>query len=550
MGTDALAPSDASAPEQLQPQPQPQPPGGHGSSPITAVTPEPPVSACDGPASVGHAPLRRLTRTEYERTVGDVFGVVDNVGSGLAVDERIDGPFASNRSSSVVVVQARQYMDAAERIASKVSLTALDRCDRTVNPSDQACARQFITRVGRRAYRRPLGAVEIERYMTLYQAQWLAEGHDAALRLVVQTFLQSPHLLYHMELQEPAGTQSPGLVRVPAYALAARLAYFLWSSAPDDVLLDAAARGELDTDAGLLRQAQRLFDEPRMRGGLDSFHSQWLGLNKLETASRDAALFPEWKPELVTALREESKRFSDYVIRDQQGNFALLLTASYSFPRGPGLKIREGTPDPTTGKLPLDPAWAAGVLTLPAFLAAHAHSNQTSPIIRGRALRERFLCQAMPDPPPDVAAVAPALTVGLTTRERFALHRTSGNACFGCHRLIDDLGFALENFDAIGRYRTQEEGKPIDAAGMLTASDVDGPTNGSRALAERLASSEQAQRCYATQWFRFAIGRNESEADRCALKQVADAFVRGTSIRALLVSITTSAAFVQSRQEE
>jgi hypothetical protein len=293
-----------------------------------------------------------------------------------------------------------------------------------------------------------------------------------------------------------------------------------------------------------------LLGDARARNSIESFHEQWLGLLKLDTASRDQKQFPEWTPELVTAIRDETARFADYVIRDQSGDLPTLLGASYSFPTGPGMPLRGVTSVAADGKVDMPADHAVGLLTQPAFLAAHAHNNQTSPILRGRALRERLFCQPLPDPPPDVAAVPPQLAPGLTTRERYAAHRTAGSSCTSCHSLIDDLGFALEHFDAIGRFRETEEGKAIDSTGVLTQTDVDGDMTGARELADRMSESEQVSRCYAKQWFRFAIGRSESAADSCALRRVEDAFAKGGSIRDMLVAITSSDSFVRAREPE
>jgi hypothetical protein len=149
-----------------------------------------------------------------------------------------------------------------------------------------------------------------------------------------------------------------------------------------------------------------------------------------------------------------------------------------------------------------------------------------------------------------VAAVAPELAPGLTTRERYAMHRTASSACFGCHRLIDDLGFALEHYDALGRYRADENGKPIDASGQLSETDVDGSLDGARSLAERMGDSTQVRECYAQQWFRFALGRSQQAQDRCSLSRVRRSFEAGSPIADLLVSIALSDAFVHYRREE
>ncbi len=494
--------------------------------------------ACAGAEEVAIAPLRRLTRTEYESSVEAVFGVTGGTGAGLAADERIDGIFASNQSSPVAPVQVRQYLDAAESIAAKVDLKTLVSCDQL---AESACAERLIEQVGRRAYRRPLAAEDKDRYRALYAGMVELEGHEPALRAVVEALLQSPRFLYHVE----EAAEADG--RLEPYALASRLSFFLWSGPPDDALLDAASSGELDQLEGLARQARRMLDHTRARHTIESFHGQWLGLTRLEQASRDPKLFPEWNSDLVSAMRAEAAAFSDYVIRHEQGDLHTLLTASYSFPTGPGLAIR-GTAAPQDPTEPTElGARAAGLLTQPAFLAAHAHSNQTSPILRGRALRERLFCQPLPDPPPNVAAVAPDLEEGLTTRERYAKHRTAGTACYGCHSLIDDLGFALEHYDAVGRFRDTEQGRPIDATGELRSTDVDGSLDGARALAERMSESRQVEDCYAKQWFRFALGRTEVTADRCALARVQDAHAKGGSIAELLIAIATSQAFVQHK---
>jgi hypothetical protein len=506
---------------------------------------------CNGIVDVAASPLRRLTRAEYEHSVADVFGVTDATGAGLAVDERIDGIFASNLSSAVAPVQVRQYLDAAESISARANVIALVPCDRAKN-GDEACARQFVERLGRRTYRRPLQTDEIDRYLTQYRSvAKLDMGHTPALRAVVQSLLQSPYFLYHLELIETSSAAQPStVIKLERYALASRLAFFLWSSTPDDALLDAAGNGELDTTNGVAKQARRMLEDARASQGIESFHAQWLGLPRLDQASRDAKLFPEWNAELVAALRSESAKFSDYVIRDRRGDLRTLLSAAYSFPSGPGLAIRE-VADPLSDRpVELDASRSLGLLTQPAFLAAHSHTNQTSPILRGRALRERFFCQPLPDPPPNVAAVAPELSGDLTTRERYAMHRTASSACFSCHHLIDDLGFALEHYDPVGRYRERENGKPIDATGQLTDSDVDGSLDGATSLAARMSNSEQVQACYATQWFRYALGRSEREADRCSLQRVHASFTGAAAIADLLVAIATSDAFMQQRVEE
>jgi hypothetical protein len=506
---------------------------------------------CSGPPQAGPAPLRRLTRAEYTRVIRDVFFVGTDAATSFAPDERVGGVFASNSEAPVASVQTQQFMDAAEDISAKLNVTTLVACDRT-KLDDKGCARAFLQATGRRAYRRPLATTELDAFMSAYDGLRAVDDFDTTVRVLAQAMMQSPHFLYHLELDDPAHPSAPNSVaRLPAFALASRLSFLFWGSVPDDALLDAAADGKLDTEAGLSTEARRLLEDARAADAISEFHSDWLGLSRLDGATRDPTLFPEFSPELVTAMRAETGAFADYVIRKQAGDLRALLTDAVSFPTGPDLGLF-GPGEATAGKdgvFALDATKRAGLVTQPAFLAAHSHSDQTSPILRGRALRERFFCQPLKDPPPTVVAKPPALDPNLTTRERFAAHRTSGSSCISCHALIDDLGFALEHYDAIGRYRATENGRPIDATGILNATDVDGAMDGAIELSKRLSDSEEVQSCYAKQWFRYALGRSEQKADACSVDRLQKVLDGKGSIRDLLLSLSTSDSFVNRQTE-
>jgi hypothetical protein len=198
-------------------------------------------------------------------------------------------------------------------------------------------------------------------------------------------------------------------------------------------------------------------------------------------------------------------------------------------------------------KVRLDPTQRAGILTLGSLLTINAHSNQTSPVHRGKLVRERFLCDQMPPPPPNVMITPPEPDPTSTARERFAQH-SSDPACGGCHSLMDPLGFGFENYDAIGRFRTAENGKTIDPSGTITQSDIDGTFGGVVDLAKKLTGSQDVQNCYVTQWFRFAFGRGETSADACTLSTVGAKFAaKQGNIKELLVAFTQSDAFLYRR---
>jgi hypothetical protein len=509
------------------------------------------ISACTGTPTAGEAPLRRLTRAEYARAVRDVFHVTVDANAALSPDERVGGVFASNVEGRVAALQTRQFLDAAEDVTTRMDVDALSRCDRPAAAGaaagDEACAVQFIAETGRLAYRRPLDGEEKAAYLGVYRDLRAAgDDHPTAIRVVAQAFLQSPHFIYHLELTDPsAPAVGKSIARLPGFVLASRLSFLLWGSVPDDTLLDQAARGALDDDDGLAAEAARLFEDDRARDAIAEFHSDWLGLPRLDTATRDPLQFPEYGPELMTAMRDDVAAFTDYVVRQQGEGLSLLLTAPLSFAKGPAVALLapgEGTSK--DGHYELDAARRTGLLTQPAFLAAHSHSDQTSPILRGRAVRERFFCQPLKDPPPTVVAKPPPLDPNLTTRERFAQHRTTGDACITCHSQIDDLGFALEHYDALGRYRATENDKPIDATGELLGTDVDGPMDGAIELAEKMSESRLVRDCYASQWFRYAMGRVEQTGDACSVERMKAVMERQGTIRELLMALAVSDTFV------
>jgi hypothetical protein len=203
-----------------------------------------------------------------------------------------------------------------------------------------------------------------------------------------------------------------------------------------------------------------------------------------------------------------------------------------------------GPAGPTFERVDLDPQRRLGLLTQGSLLSIHAHSDQTSPVTRGKFIRQRFFCQDPPPPPPDVMAIAPSLDPNLTTRERFAAHAESA-ACASCHRLMDPIGLAFENYDGVGRYRSFENGRPVDASGSLWDTDVDGPFTGIPELTSRLLESQIVRDCVVTQWFRFAYGRGETTDDACNLRTLEDHFdASGSNIRSLLLALTQTDAFL------
>jgi hypothetical protein len=338
-----------------------------------------------------------------------------------------------------------------------------------------------------------------------------------------------------------------GAMALDGYEQASRLSYLLWNSMPDDDLFAAAAAGELATPEGLRGQAERMLYDGRARDAIGSFHLQWLGLREIGELDKDSATFPQFDADLRDAMTREVVRTTDYIVRFTEGTLSTLLTAPMSFPEG-GLFALYGIAPPAEADLTvpvqLDPRERAGVLTLPGVLAVHAHADQGSPVRRGAFVRTKLLCQELPSPPPDVDDTPPAPSDDATTRDRFDRHRTDPQ-CAVCHELIDPIGYGFEEFDGLGRYRTTENGLPIDRSGeIIGANDLDGPFDGVVDLAYRLASSDRVQDCMSEQWFEFTFGRQASEGDECSMEQINLKFaMTGYELRELLFAIVESDSF-------
>jgi hypothetical protein len=506
---------------------------------------------CNGARDVPVTPLRRLTRQEYVNSVRDLLGATV-ARDDLPADETV-GPFASNTVTPLGDLGTQQYLDGAEALGRALSTAAavdkLAACDRAVaGTTDATCAAKLVDKLGARAFRRPLTSEEKGRYMGLYTSTSSAATYADGARLVVQTMLQSPSFLYHLELDATPGT--PGaIVALDPYQLAARLSFFLWNSVPDDALMASAASGKLADAAGVAAEVARLLADARAEDAIATFHTQWLDLAKLAALGKDPTMFPQYSPALRDAMQAETLAFVDDVLRAGDGKLDTLLTSSTAILDGPlfalyGVARPAGTSTQGPVRVDLDPAQRAGLLTRAAFLATHAHENQTSPVARGVAVLRNVLCVALPDPPPNVDNAPPDPKPGATTRERFAAHESIAS-CAACHKSIDGIGMGFEAYDAIGAWRTMDAGRVVDATGnVVGAPELAGPFDGAVALSKKLAGSAQVQQCVARQWFRFALGRMETASDGCSLKAMFDGFqASGHDVRKLLASVATSDAF-------
>jgi hypothetical protein len=490
----------------------------------------------------GRSPLRRLNRAEYKTTVHDLLGVDTATVDTFPPDNSGLG-FTNNADVlSVTNLLAEAYMTGSEGFAKAAlaNIAALVPCAAV---GDDACAKQFIADFGLRALRRPLTDADNTTYFNLFTAGKTGGTFADGIELVIEGMLQSVDFLYRVEQSDPAAP-ADAVVAVTDFEMATRLSYFFWGTMPDKTLFDAAAAKKLTAPADIEAQVTRMLADPKAKSAVAQFHGEWLSTGLVSSAEKDSGMFPEFTPAIRAAMRQEVETFVDQVFWND-GKVETLFSAPYSY-LNKDLAAFYGAPAPAGDgfqKVMLDPTQRAGFATQGAFLTAFAKPNQSSPVLRGKFVREQFFCSKLPDPPANLVIVAPAVTPGSTTRQRFAQHEKDP-MCASCHTLMDGLGMGFEAYDPIGRWRTQDQGLPVDSSGTVVGTDVDGTFVGGAALAAKLAQSGQVRACVVKQWFRYANGRQEIEADSCTLQNLNTEFdTGGHDMRDLRVKIALSDAF-------
>lgn len=517
----------------------------------------PPMTGQISPETAGVLPLRRLTHREYSNTMAELLSDTTNPGAKFEPDG--PGPGGFEAPGTVPTEIARGYMNAAETLAA-TALAAKTVVIPCTAPADAAaettCVTSLVKDFGAKAYRRDLVQSEVDDLVKLFQtAKSLGGTFQEAVTATVEAILQSPNLLYHWEITDKPAVHDPenaALVALTPEQLASRLSYFLWESPPDATLQMAANAGQLATVDGLKAQAVRLLgDDTRARRALSSFHRQWLHMDNLDSVDPSS--------DLGIQLGQELENFVASVIVAGDGTLKTLLTAPYTFANAStapeyGLSVNGSG----FSQVPLDPTQRVGLLMQVPFLRSNGNAP---PVRRGLAVYKQLLCGTVPAPPPNVPMVqADTPDSTLTTRERFAKHAEVGCAS-GCHALFDPWGFALESFDSIGHYRTQEKGKPIDVTGMPQGLDavIGGTTpkgnilpfkNGIE-MVNALAASEEVSWCASRNWSRFLLGRMEGDAEAGSMANayLAAAYesdrrtARPYSVKDFLVSIVGTKAF-------
>jgi len=481
--------------------------------------------------------LHALERTLAQGIEPDTFAIGFSTG-----DER---GVSSNYVDSLKSVAE----GASAELAAATEARALDASCKVDTKSASACAESFIKTFGARALRRPLSQDEVDGLVTVYQAgtATVAAGDagaalSAGLTYAIRALLQSSDFIFRTELGAPGATA--GVTTLTPYEAAAALSYALTASPPDADLAQKAASGTLMTPDQLSAEGHRLLHAhpDRFARQAERFVREWLSIDVSSPVwAKDSKLYPEASPAFKTALDTETQLF----LRDwaQNPSFKELLTSSKSFvskDNAPayGLKITASDFMPTV----LDATQRAGVLTLPSYLGSRAHTDSSSPVLRGVAVLKKFLCLEPPPIPAMVPPLPPADQSGAkTTRERFAMH-TSIAFCHSCHQVFDPMGNAFEHYDAIGRYRDQENGEPVDSSGALVGSQSsDAPVADAVALSSLLSTTPDVHACFVRQTYRFTVGRKESDGDACAMSGYTKLFDdKNLDVRELMLALVTA----------
>ncbi|MDZ4800941.1 MAG: DUF1592 domain-containing protein [Bryobacteraceae bacterium] len=508
---------------------------------------------CSSGPTPGIAPLRRLNRDEYAATIGDLLDVRLDVGRSLPLDSA-GGEGFDNAAETLFLspIHSEKYLDAAKSVLNFAATDSRARARiLSVRPgpgvSPEAAARRNLEIFLPRAFRRPIVEEDLTPYMGLFRAAIRQrEPFDAALLFAIRGVLVAPQFLFRAEPQNPTGEVRP----LEQYALATRLSYFLWGSMPDELLFDIAAAGKLNDPEVLRSQVGRLLRNPKAFEFSRRFVEQWLRTRELSGArAPDAALFPEYyKDEDVRSdIRYQPIFFFREIFAKKLSLLNLLdskfTIATRRLAKLYDLKVEKSvTQQPVRVELP-EGSNRGGVLGMAAVLAVSSHPYRTSPVLRGAWVLDSLLGTPPPPPPAKVpkleedrVGVAPK-----SVRERLTQHRDNP-ACASCHSRIDPIGFALDNYDVVGRWRTEDGGKPVDTSGVLPdGTRINGPAELRTALLDR---KDLFVRNLTNKMLGYALGRGLTLKDACTVDSiVSQVKERDYDAQALVEAIVLSMPF-------
>jgi hypothetical protein len=507
----------------------------------------------------GRTTLRRLNRAEYNNTVRDLLGTSQTPASNFPADDVSDGfdVIGDTLSSSPVLIQ--QLEVAADSLVNELfARAANDPVRMRILPcaltpgAETTCATQIMTAFLPRAFRRPTTSTEVASYVALVSSAVTAgSGVTTAatdgLEAAFEAALLSPNFMFLVEPDTTPG--SAAAVPLNDFELASRLSYFLWASMPDDALMAVAQAGGLAKNPSAVQtQVARMLTDPKAAAFAQTFGAEWLQVHFLDSVTPSTAVFTDYTDALRTSALQETVLFFQELVAE---NLPLesLLTANFGM-LNTALGKQYGVSVQGSGfvKTSLAGTQRVGLLTQDSLLMGKSYPDRTSPVKRGYFVLSQLLCTPPPAPPPNVPAlVTTQLPAGTTIRQQLDAH-ANNPSCSGCHTVMDPLGYALENFNGIGDYRTADNGSPIDASGNLGSATFDGAVG----LANAVATNRQFVPCMAQQMLTYAVGRSFDAPDGQAYVAGVGGELVGAgqgTWRGLIVAVATSDAFTTRRGE-
>ena len=482
----------------------------------------------------GTKSMHRLNDAEYNNSVHDALGVAQAPADWSAGQGELYG---FDNIAEILGMDSKLYtnlFNAAGKVADEVMTTAaLKSAFITCNAADAACQQTVISQAALKLFRRPAVPAELTTYGKVYAAAaGLGETPENALKHVLRSMLSSAEFLYRIELDPTPNSLTPH--KLNAFELASRLSYFMWSSGPDQSLLDAAASGKLVDDAELAAQADRLLADAKGQRFVMNFGGQWLSIRQLQAHAVDPVVFPSWTPAITTAEMEEAYRYFNEFARGSQP-WSMFLKADFNFVNADLAKLY-GMPAPSGTGLSLVQVkddHRFGFFGLGAFLTVSSYQHRTAPTLRARRILDQIMCSP-PAPPPANLMIPPldgdsgtAEVAADNIRVRLEMHRKNP-VCAGCHATFDAVGMALENFDAIGQYRaTYPNNAAVDASGKI----ADGPTFvGLEGLTDLLTNDPRFMSCVADKLFIYSLGRGIEATDRPYIDNVTNTWKSSTAL--------------------
>jgi hypothetical protein len=508
--------------------------------------------ACMGqPITLSAPRVWRLTTAQTKNTLIDAFGFAGTSIDSYPADSRADITEYANVADRLVVgdLLTTYYDKTAEEVSANIvakSSTFLGCAMADLGAG--TCLADFVTTYGRKAWRRPLSAAEITNFETLYRTVAAGAGAQIGLSMVVQALILSPEFAFRTEL---GTSDAPGTTTTMTdYEIASALSYMIWDAPPDQELYDAAAAGTLHDPATLRQEVHRMFAvSTRAPSALASFMAQWLHTDGLATVTKDPTLFPQWTGPLVQDLAGEAGQLVSFVAFDPgvDHKIGTLLTSHDGFVTSSTAALY-GAPAPAAAgfvKTQFDPTQRSGLLTLASWLAAVSNASDTALPARGNFVRGALLCDATPPPPANFMFDPSQITPDMTERQKFSVH-TKSSTCAACHDMFDGIGFALEQYDPIGRFRTVDKNQTIDPSGTVPlpsgktlqfANFID--------MMNQVAGSSDFTKCYASQYLRYATGRESTDVGACELQQLTEAaLAAGSTIDSLPAAIAALPSFI------